>query len=150
MSTPDAEPRRQPDRLALSLAQRVATALVALVLVLMGTGGMLVSRLSGNAPGTLPIVALGVAAFGGVLLVIALRGRSFAWLPARAPALLPQMVLAIGAVTIVAMGHGVQTVRADATGRAIGWGSVALAIAIVVISVVRHWVPRIGDVGERR
>ena len=124
---------------------RVATALVALVLLLLGAGGMVASRLGGDRQGTLPLVAVFVGAFGVLLLVVAIRGRSFGWLPARRPALLPQIVLAVGAVTLVAIGNGVATVRTDAVGRAIGWGGVALAIVLVVVAVLRRWVPRVGD-----
>ena len=138
-------PDRDRDRLSLTLAQRIATGAVGLVLMLMGLGGMLTSRLSGSTPGSVPFVAIGVAAFGAVLLVVAVRGRTFTWLPARSPGLLPQMVLAVGVVTIAAIGHGVQVVRGDATGRAIGLGSMALAVMLVVVAVVRRWVPRFGD-----
>ena len=124
---------------------RVAAALVALVLLLLGAGGMLASRLSGDRPGTLPLVAVLVGAFGVLLLVVAIRGRSFGWLPARRPALLPQIVLAVGAVTLVAIGNGVATVRSDAVGRAISWGSVVLAIVLVIVAVLRRWVPRVGE-----
>ena len=127
---------------------RVATALVALVLVLLGAGGMLVSRLSGDRAGSLPLVAVLVEAFGVALLFVAIRGRSFGWLPTRRPALLPQIVLAIGAVTLVAIGNGVATVRTDAVGRAIGLGSVALAIVLVIVAVLRRWVPRVGEHGR--
>jgi hypothetical protein len=140
----------EPDRLALSVGMRVATALVALVLVMLGAGGMLVSRLSGDRPGTLPLVAVLVEAFGIALLFVAVRGRSFGWLPARRPALLPQIVLAVGAVTLVAIGNGVATVRTDAVGRAIGLGSVALAIVLVIVAVLRRWVPRVGEPRDQR
>ena len=133
------------DRITLSVGLRVATGLVALVLALLGLGGMLVSRLAGDEPGSLPLVAVMVAAFGIVLLVVALRGRTFAWLPARQPAMLPQLVLAIGAVTLVALGHGVATVRTDAVGRAVGYGSVVLAVLLVIVAVLRRWVPRVGE-----
>lgn len=139
------DPRREIDRLALTIPQRIATVLVAVALLTLGAGGMLVSRLSGGQAGSLPLVAVMVAAFGGMLLLVALRGRTFSWLPARAPAMLPQLVLAIGAVTLVAVGHGVATVRTDAVGRAIGWGGMALALVLVVVAVVRRWVPRVGD-----
>ena len=135
----------EPDRLALSPALRVATALVGMVLALLGGAGMLVSRLSGDTPGPLPLLALTIAGFGLALVGVALRGRTFGWLPARRPALLPQIVLAIAAVTLIALGNGVATVRTDAVGRAIGWGSVGLAIVLVVVAVVRRWVPRVGD-----
>lgn len=149
MATEDG--RTDPERLALSAGMRVATALVALVLLLLGAGGMLASRLGGDGPGTLPLVAVLVGAFGVLLLVVSIRGRSFGWLPARRPALLPQIVLAVGAVTLVAIGNGIATVRTDAVGRAIGWGSVALAIVLVVVAVLRRWVPRVGDrIGDRR
>jgi len=140
----------EPDHVGLSVGMRVATALVGLVLALMGAGGMLASRLSGDRPGTLPLVAVFVGASGLLLLFVAIRGRTFTWLPARRPALLPQIVLAVGAVTLVAIGNGVATVRRDPTGRMIGWGAVALAIVLVVVAVLRRWVPRVGDRAERR
>jgi hypothetical protein len=141
---------REPDRLALTVGMRAATALVGLVLALMGAGGMLASRLSGDRPGTLPLVAVLVGAFGLALLLVALRGRTFGWLPARHPALLPQIVLAVSGVTLIAIGNGVAAVRRDATGRMIGWGAVALAIVLVVVAVLRRWVPRVGERPRRR
>ena len=116
----------------------------------MGAGGMLVSRLSGDRPGTLPFVAGLVGAFGVALLFVAVRGRTFGWLPARQPALLPQIVLAVGGVTLIAIGNGVAAVRRDATGRMIGWGMVGLAILLVIVAVLRRWVPRVGERPGRR
>ena len=54
-------------------------------------------------------------------------------------------MLAVGVVTLVAIGRGVAAARADATGRAIGWGAIVLGAVIVVVAVARRWVPRIGD-----
>lgn len=146
-SSPGQWPGRDPvrDRVALSRGQRVATGIVGLALVLLGFAGMLASRLSGDRPGSVSPIALFVAGFGVSLLVVAARGRSFGWLPTRDPALLPQMVLAVGVVTLVAIGRGIAAVRTDLLGRTIGWGSIALGIALVVIAVMRRWVPRIGD-----
>ena len=145
------EPRRPDDpesaraRLALTAGQRVATGLVGLALLLLGLAGMLASRLSGDVPGRPSAIAVFVAGFGVALLLVAARGRSYGWLPARDPALLPQMVLAVGVVTLVAIGRGVAAVRPDGVGRAIGWGSIAVGVALVVVAVLRRWVPRIGD-----
>lgn len=147
---PGRGPDRDTDRLAMTTGMRVATALVGLVLALMGAGGMLVSRLSGDRPGTLPFVAGLVGAFGVALLFVAVRGRTFGWLPARQPALLPQIVLAVGGVTLIAIGNGVAAVRRDATGRMIGWGMVGLAILLVIVAVLRRWVPRVGERPGRR
>ena len=140
----DLEQERRRERLRLSAGQRVATALVGLALLLLGLAGMLASRLSGDVPGRVSPIALFVAAFGLALVVAGARGRSFAWLPARDPALLPQLVLAVGVVTLIAIGRGVAAARADAIGRAVGWGAIARAAVIVVVAVVRRWVPRIG------
>ena len=64
---PGRDPDRDTDRLAMTVGMRVATALVGLVLALMGAGGMLASRLTGDRPGTLPFVAGVVGAFGVAL-----------------------------------------------------------------------------------
>lgn len=136
---------READRLALTRGQRVASALVGFQLFVLGGAGLLTSRLNGDAPGRLPPIAILVVALGLVLLAVALRGRSVALLPARRPALLPQLVLTIGVVTLVAIGQGVAAVRPDGIGRVAGLGSLALAVAVVLLAVVRRWVPRIGD-----
>lgn len=133
------------DRLALTLGQRVAAALVGLLLLLLGGAGLLTSRLNGDAPGQLPPVALIVVALGLVLVAISLRGRSVGLLPARRPALLPQLVLTIGVVTLVAIGQGIASVRPGAVGRIASLGTLALGVVLVVLAVVRRWVPRFGE-----
>ena len=129
------------DRHALSRPQRLAAVLVGLEVALLGAAGMLVSRLDGTGAVRLPPLAVGVFLVGVVFLAIAARGRSPGWLPARGPALFPQMTLTVGVVVLVAIGQGIGAARRDATGHAIGWGSMALAAAIVVVAVWRRWVP---------
>jgi hypothetical protein len=138
-----------PDRTTLSGAQRASTGIVGLVLVLLGGAGMLTSRLNGDAPGSLPPVAIGVAALGLGFLLLAVRGRTFGWLPARRPALLGQLTLTVAVVTLVALGRAVAAVRADAAGQIIGWGTVILAAALVLTALVRRWVPGLGDTPRR-
>lgn len=134
----------------MSRGLRAATALVGLALVVLGGLGTLTSRLDGSTGrGPLPPMAVGVAGIGLLLLGLAARGRAPGWLPARRPALLPQLLLTIALVLLVSVGSAVAAVRPDGVGRIALAGSLALALLLVVLAVLRGWVPRIGGRRDR-
>lgn len=134
-------PAPDDDRHRLSLPQRVAAALVGVEVSVLGAAGLLVSRLDGTGAGRLPPLAVLVAAIGLAFLLLAIRGRAPRWLPARRPALFPQMTLSVGIVVLVAIGQGLAVARRDALGQALGWGSMGAAAVLVVVAVWRRWVP---------
>lgn len=129
------------DRHRLSPLQRLAAVLVGLEVALLGAAGLLVSRLDGTGAMRLPPLALLVSAVGLAFLLLAVRGRSPRWLPARRPALFPQMTLSVGIVVLVAIGQGLSVARRDPLGQALGWGAMVVAAALVVVAVWRRWVP---------